>query len=382
MSGSQQMTAAQSNALAEQLIKAQGLEMTQQIFTTTVTPSSNSVLNIQPRNVGLLRGFWIEVNATMYVASGTANLTAFGPANLLSQIAFYDLNNNLRHNTAGWHVAFLDAIRKGYPFPYGLTTGNPITYGPNFAPYVVAAPATLPTTAPTSANVKMLYYLPISYSKDDLRGAVYMGVTNATANLQLTLNYANFCPASGDATLAVYSGGTTPTWSSAMVTVYQDYIDQLPISNGAPVLPLLDLSTVYELKNTSLTGITVGQDFPIPYSNFRSFLSTFLIYDNAGVLNAGTDINYLALQSANFTNIIKTDPYLWSTWTRDMLLTDLPKGVYYLDTRRKPLSTNQFGNLQLLLNASASTAGANVLMGYEDFALINNISLAGSLPGS
>ena len=371
------------NSQARQLIAAQSIDMVQQIYSSTIVPSAQSVININPRNVGLLRGFWIEVQAKMSCASGTAPLTAFGPANLLSNITFYDLNNNVRINTAGWHVAMLDAVRKGYPYPYGLTTGSPIGFGNTWASQTVAAPADLPTTAPTSYNVRMLYYLPISYTKDDLRGAIYMGVTNATANLQLTLNYPGWNVATGDATLAVYSGGTTPVWSAASVTVYQDYYDQLPQgSNGAPVLPLIDLSTVYELKNTSLSSINAGQDFPIPYSNFRSFLSTFMVYDNGGTLSNGDDINYLGLQAANFTFMLKTDPFLWSQWTRDNIKVDLPEGIYYLDHRRKPLNTNQYGNLQLILNASTVNTGAQLLMGYEDFALINTIQLAGSLPGS
>lgn len=382
MSGSQQVSPAQQNAIARQAISQQSLDMCQQIYSGSVTPSSQSVINVSPRNVGLLRGFWIEVKAIMSVASGTASLTNFGPANLLSQIAFYDLNNNLRVNTTGWHVAFIDSVRKGYPYPLGFMPQSPMAYGDSFGTTICKAPSTLPTTAPGTANVSFLYYLPISYTKDDLRGSVYMGVTNATANLQLTLNASGFCPTSGDGTNAVYVGGTTPSWSSATVTVYQDYLDQLPIGqNGAPLLPLLDLSTIYELKNTSLTGITAGQDFPIPYANFRSFLSTFVIYDNNSTENSGSDINYLALQAANFTNMLKTDPYLWSQWTRDLIKTDLPPGVYYLDTRRKPLSTNQYGNLQLVLNASSATS-AVALVAYEDFALVNTIQLAGSLPGT
>jgi len=377
------MQASQQNALARQAIQSQSLDMCQRIFSQTVTPASQPVLNISPRQVGLLRGFWIEVQAIMSVASGTAALTAFGPANLLSQITFYDLNNNVRVQTAGWHVAFLDSIRKGYPFSQGFTVPGPISYGPNWAAGTVAAPTNLPTTAPSSPNVKMLYYVPISYTKDDLRGAIYMGVTNATANLQLTLNTPGWNVASGDATLAVYSGGTTPSWSSATINVYQDYYDQLPVGqNGAPLLPLLDLSTVYELKNTSYNGMTVGNDFPIPYSNFRQYLSTFMIFDNGGTLNAGSDINYLGLQAANFTFMLHTDPYLWQTWARDELMTDFPDGVYYLSHRRKPLNTNQYGNLQLILNASTVNAGALALMGYEDFALINTIQLAQSIGGS
>lgn len=384
MSGSQSAVqqAQAQNAQARSLIQAYGLEMCQQVYSAVVVPSSQNTINIAPRNVGLIRGFWIEVGARMSVASGTANLTDFGPANLLQQVAFYDLNNNLRINTAGWHVAFLDAIRKGYIFPGTWTPNTVIKYGSTFMARGYAAPSTLPTSVPSTPNVSMLYYVPISYTKDDLRGAIYAGVTNATMNLQLTLNYPNWNVASGDSTLAVYSGGTTPTWTDVTVTVYQDYIDQIPSGpGGVPVLPILDMSTVYELKNTSFTGITANQDFPMPYANFRQFLSTFCIYDNNGTRNSGSDVSYFALQSANYTNILKADPFLWSQWTRDMLESDFPPGVYYLDTRRRPLNTNQYGNLQLLLNASSATS-ALTYVAYEDFAMINQVQLAGSLAGS
>jgi hypothetical protein len=385
MSGSQnqQINVQQQNQLARAAIQAQALEMVQQIFSSTATLASQSSINVPVRNVGLLRGFWVEVSAVMSVASGTANLTAFGPANLVSSFVFYDLNNNVRHQTTGWHVAFLDSIRKQQPYSWGFSVGGPISYGPNWAQNTVAAPSTLPTTAPSTPNVKMLYYIPVSYTKDDLRGAVYMGVTNATATLQINLNTNAFVASGVDATSAVYQGGTTPAWGNATVTVYQDYLDQLPVgSNGAPILPLLDLSTVYELKSTVLTGLVANNDFPIPYSNFRQFISTFMIFDNGGTLNVGSDINYLALQAANFTFMRKTDANLWQSWARDMLGTDFPDGVYYLDTRRMPLNTNQYGNLQLILNASSVNSGAAVLMGYEDFAMINTIQLAQSLPGS
>ena len=392
-SASQAQQLAQQNAIARQLIQAQGLEMVQQIYSGTVTPSAQPIFNIQPRNVGLLRGFWIEVAAKMHDPNASGTPTPFSFANLLSTIAFYDLNNNLRHNTTGWHVKMIDTVRKGYPYLAGFTTPSNALYGGNaWSTFNDVAAATLPTTAPASPNVRCLYYVPISYTKDDLRGAVYAGVTNATMNLQLSLNYQGFSVANtGDPVNAVYqdqSGASTAVWDSATVTVYQDYIDQLPVgSNGAPILPLTDLSTVYELKNTSLTGLSVGQDFPVPYANFRSFLSTFFVYDNpTGTpvvsMNHGADINAIRLQAANFTNIINVDPYLFQSWSNDNVMADAPAGLYYLDTRRKPLNTNQYGNLELVINPSVVHAGASLLMGYEDFAIINTIQLAGSLPGS
>jgi hypothetical protein len=387
MSGSnQQMTAQQQNDTARALISALGLEMVQQIFSQTVVPSTQTQLNIPVRNVGLLRGFYVTVAAKMHATGGSAAISPFGAANLLSNISFYDLNNNLRHNTSGWHMALLTAVRKGKPYPGAFTPdllNSPIGFGAGFTPLSVAIPSSLPTTAPTNPNVIMTYYVPIAYGKDDLRGSIYMGVTNATASLQLTLNTSALGASGSDPTLAVYTGGTGNSFDSATVTVYQDYIDQLPqANNGAPVLPLIDLSTVYELKQTSFSGMNVGQDFPMPYSNFRSFLSTFVVFDNGGSLNYGSDLAYFALQAANFTNMIKTGPDIWSLWAREALGSDLPAGTYYKDHRRKPLDTNQYGNLQLIANATTVNSNAQFLVGYEDFALINTVQLAGSLPGN
>jgi hypothetical protein len=165
------------------------------------------------------------------------------------------------------------------------------------------------------------------------------------------------------------------------VTVYQHYVDQLPIGqNGQPILPVMDLSTIYELKNTTLTGMTANQDYPIPYANFRSFLSTIAVYDNAGTLNVGTDVNYWAQQSANFTNIFKMTAEETALMTRVRNGVDYPAGVYYFDHRRRPLNTIQYGNIELVLNPSSVGSGASILAGFESFAMINVISGAGSLP--
>ena len=185
-------------------------------------------------------------------------------------------------------------------------------------------------------------------------------------------------------TNAVYISSTTalPLVTSVVITVYQQYLDQLPMGKNGVILPILDLSTAYLINNTTVTGLVATQDLPIPYANFRNFMSTCLIYDNAGVLNIGTDVNYFALQSANYTNIFKYDPQTSALFTREIMLDDFPKGTYYFDHRRRPISTVQYGNMSLVINPSAVTAGASVYLGYEALALINMVTQAGSLYGT
>lgn len=366
--------------LARQAVLASALEMTQNIYSAAVATPGNSanVVNVIPRNVGLVKRFTVELTATITnTSTSTLTATNFNAAQLLSQVVFNDLNNNTRIQTAGWHINAINTARARRVFGSALTQDSPIKYGSNLGGSMFAAPATIGPT--TTGVVVMMYEIPLAYDDHDLRGALYCNVVNATMLLQLSLNPTPVVAAASDATLAVYSGGTG-SFTSVVVNVYQTFLDQLPMGKQGPILPIQDLSTIYELKNTSLTGMVANQDYPIPYSNFRDFLSTFIVFDNNGTLNGGTDINYFALQSANFTNIIKVDPFLLGLWTRKEIQDDFPKGLYYLSHRKKPLSTIQYGNLELIVNPSAvGAAAAQFLMGYEDFALVNTITGAGSL---
>ena len=157
------------------------------------------------------------------------------------------------------------------------------------------------------------------------------------------------------------------------------------MGNQGVLLPILDLATIYELKYTNATAISPGQDYPYQYANFRQFLSTVAIYVNTGATGArgvGADINYWALQSANFTNIWKIEPDLAAIFTRQHMGIDLPPGTYLFDSRGRPISTTQYGNMQLILNPVTAGAGAYQLIGVEDFAQVQTLSMAGSLAAS
>ena len=401
----QRLSPQQLNAIARAAIKQRAVPMLQQIFSQTYTAASGNISNVQPvvsvipRNVGLIRGFWIKVSATITNGSAVViNLADFGPYNLLSQILFNDLNNNTRIQTTGWHLGLINSVKlrrpfgasfvNGTGFSSGVTNTNfPVAYGDHWA-QEIQAPSTIAATSGTGTVIAWLY-VPLAYSADDLRGSVYANVVNATMQLNLTFNPVPVVANATDSTSAVYVGATAGSTalaviSSATITVYQDYLDQLPTGQGGVLLPILDLATIYELKNTVFTAIVAGQDFPMQYSNFRDFLSTMLIYVNAaaGTRTGGTDINYLALQSANFTNIWKVEPALQTIQTRNHLGADPPLGCYYISSRQKPISTVQYGNMQLIVNPITAAPGAYAAVGYEDFALVQTLNVAGSLAAS
>jgi hypothetical protein len=401
--------AAQANASARNAVLGNSIEALALIFSQSgINPAAQNVLNVTPRNVGLIRGFYVHV-ATTFTTGVTTTLTrtTMGPANLLSLVTFNDLSNQQRINTQGWYLPYLDTQRRrNQSFSSELATGvpasaatgvdTPLGLSANFTSQLGLAGTNTPimscpaSIAPSASNnvIDMWYYVPISYTDRDLRGAIYAGVVNSVMNLQLTFNSANFQVAStADPTLAVFqsSGAVNAiTGQTFSVEVYQDFLDQLPFSAQGPILPFQDLSWSYLLNTTFFTGMAAGQDYPIPFPNFRNIQSMTLAYDNGGSMNGGSDINYLALQSANYTNIFKISPAMSAILTRNILHVDMPKGTYYYDFRRKPLSTVQYGNLNLVVNPATvtSTLGASqFLVGFEQLAMQNQVVGAGSLAG-
>lgn len=390
---------AAQNSMARNLIRALSIKMQQQISSQSgIVPALQPSVTILPQMVGLVKGFWVQVIHTIDNDSGVQiDLTDFGPANALAQIQFQDLQNNTRIQTSGWHLAFINSVKARRPFGSSLvrSTGfdSPINYGDIFSGGI-AADATIAASA--SGTVTMWYWVPLAYSDEDLRGSIYANVVQATMRMILSLpgTYGTaVAVANGaDSTLAMYVGHSAGSVadvaiSNTQINVWQVYQDQIPTDpkTKAPILPLLDLATVYELKQTTINGATANQNFPYQYANYRQFLSTFGVYINTGATGArgtGSDINNWALQAANFTNIWQLPPSLISLMNRNFMGVDQPPGVYYFSTREKPISTTQYGNMQLVLNPATAAAGNYLMVAVEDFALQTVLSMAGSLPAA
>lgn len=382
-----QPNAMQQNAMARQLVLDRAVDMTQSIFAQTLTGNpKGQVVNVPLRNVGLIKRLIVEISFTIsQAAAETLTRTMMGTSNVLSQVVLTDLNNQTRINTTGWHLHMLASARRQAAYGAAFTNDTPTGIGSNY-PVIVG-----PTPVTTGQTVRMFYEIPVSYSDFDLRGAIFANVVNATMNLQLTVNPNIVVGSAGNPTLASYISSTTGdlgTLTNFTINVYQNYLDQLPQGEKGAILPLYDISTVYLLNNTVMTGLAANQDNPIPYANFRSFMSTFAIYDNFGSSAAlGTEINYWSIQSANYTNIIKYDPYMAQLQTRNIINDDFPaqlaRSVYYFDHRRKPINTIQYGNMQLIMNpAQVQASTSQVLIGFEALALQDQITQAGSLYGT
>ncbi len=342
-----------------------------------------SVLTFYLRNVGLVKRLICRFTATVTNPAGpTQNLTQIGLANFISNVTFFDLGNNQRINTTGWHLTAIASAKRRRVFGAAYTSDTPLGYGNNnnrtmFAPSSIASN--------TATEIDFQLEIPFVKNDMDLRGAIYADVTQATMQVQLTLNPNMFVTSTADPTLAVYQSTTAalPVLSGFSFQVFQNYLDQLPrMPNGVPILPNLDLGTAYLLNNTASGLPIANQDNGAAFVNSRTYESVAFIYDNNGTLNVnGSDLNYVQLQSANFTNILNVDGKMLSLMERNIIMDDFPDGMHYLDFRNRPIDTNQYGNMQLVINpATVTGSGAVFLYGWEAYGIIGLVNQGGSIP--
>lgn len=347
------------------------------------SPQPGSVLTFYVRNVGLVKRLVCRFKATVTAgATSQQNLTSWGLANFVSSVVFSDLGNNQRINTTGWHLTAVASAKRRRVFGAAYTSDTPLGYG-NINNRIMFAPSTIAATVAT--EIDFVLEIPFVKNDMDLRGAVFADVTQATMQVQVTLNPNMFVASTADPTLAMYqsAGADVATLSAVTMEVYQNYLDQLPrLTNGAPVLPELDIGTGYLLNNTASGLPIANQDNGAAFVNQRTYESVTWGYDNNGTLNAnGSDLNYVALTSANFTNIQKLDGRMLGFTCRNIIMGDFPKGMYHMSFQQRPIDTNQFGNMQLIINpASVGGSGATVLYGWEAFGIIGLVNQGGSIP--
>jgi hypothetical protein len=373
----------QADAQANALIRQTGTKYLQLIQSFAATPVFGSpyLFNIPIQLVGLITKFYVVATVTVTNPAGGNMLTRaqFAPWNIFSTVQYTDPNANQRINTTGWHIGGVAAIRHRRIPGAAYTTDSPAQFGSVLAP--IAAP---PAIAPgASGTLRAIYEIPLAYSSEAMTGAVYAGAVFATQSLQLTIGANSIAQAGADPLGTCYTGAAAganaPTYA-VNLNVYQEYWDGFPLSLLAPLQP--SLSTVYELKTTGINSISANYDNYVRFNNLRTFMSLLLYYDNGGVLNYGSDINYFKLVSANQTTLWQREAQLQSYLTRQQFGDDFPSQCYVFDFRRSPIITAAEGNTVLSMNPSSAANGATLLTAFEDLATNTVLASAPSLSGN
>lgn len=322
--------------------------------------------SIRLRNVGVITELKVRLTASVTIATHVTTASPFGPYGMVTKFSLLDYNTTERVFASGPMIYMLDSIRQGEPW---MGTGQGL---------IDTAQTQLPTTVAAGQTIECNYSIPVAYDPgNDLRGAILAQTVVGEMFLRITFN----ATAIGDPMSPYITDGNggTAAITNINLTVWQAYIQ--PQTN---VLPLYDLNTVYEFAAmyTSSDNIVVGGTKYVDYPNVRSVMGFYMIYvDNSAVVINGTDINYLNLIANGNTNMREQDPLLVRRDMRVMLGGDLPASMYYIPTRRQPIQTWIYSQVQEAINFAAASGTSYLAYGFESTYPLNT-PLPGIAAGS
>ena len=388
MAGLSQAQYASANLQARNYVLANSVELIQNINegVGTFDPASTPVVTIKPKMAGLIKGVFIKivatVNNTATAAAGT--VSPLGAAQMFSSVIFTDTNNIQRINTDGFGLSQNNTLRFGSPLgsqkSFPSTTSTLGSYGENYN--VVNIPQTL---AAGDNTVTFYLYVPMAYSFDDLRGAMFGDVVNSSSGIQLTFN-PNAVTANATLTAGCMYYNVSGSVTSVTITAKQVYQDKLPpfkgsglpaeFDNGGLALPTADLGTYYQLlKSVPNITLAAGQQSDIPYAPLRSYLTTSLAYinfngttSNTAQISAASDISNIVLGGANEFVWVQSDPDFESLLVNQKYGFDLPIGNYLINRRHSPINTISYGNMYIKITPAVVNAGAYFITYNEYFA--------------
>lgn len=301
---------------------------------------------IRLRNVGVTTGVSVRCTAVINIGT-TMAVGGFGPYPLIAQHVISDYNTTQRIFASGAHMYMLNSVRHGRPW---MPSGQGL---------IDTLQTQQTTGVSTTGGIEFNVDIPLAVDPgNDLTGAIL--AQTVVGEMYYKAQFA--ASLTGDAFVAPYTSGTA-TVTSIYLDVWQRYLQP-----QGPALPLYDLNTVYEfaaLYNTNNNMVTGGQTF-IDYPNVRSVLGAYHIFiDNAlGTVN-GTDISAMTLIANGNTRMREQDPLDIRKHMRIMLGGDLPAGMYYIPSRRQPIQTWIYSQVQELFNWGTLSTSPYLAYGFE-----------------
>lgn len=349
----EQMNPVQQNFLARQNLLTTGIPMIKRL--APVQGGLGEQLKIPLLRMGIMTGVLLQFTVPVNVTAA-ATSSPCGPWNMAQLVTYNDFAGVQRTRTNGFQLWTAQTFKQGdalSSIPNAAYAGTGQN-GPvlNYDSNILAQP-----TATGQREITFSLYVPMAYDPNsDLTGAI-LTQTNVGEHY-ITLQLANAL-VGADPWASPYTAGTVAMDGSIKVEAFQYYIQ--PQNMGAENLPFLDLSTVYGFEGGfQLSGnIAAGQSTYINYPNNRSILSTLLTFQNANAFTAnGADLSQITLVANSNTNFREMSPRLVRESMRNIANCDVAPGTYYLPSRRQPILTQLYANVQAKMDVAALTAQA------------------------
>ncbi len=350
----------EQNMMARQMLLQTGISMVKRL--SPVSGALGSQLKIPLLRMGIMTGVLLQFTVPVTVATAPAVPSPVAPWNVANVISYQDFAGVQRTRTHGFQLWAAQSMKNGD----AMSAIPAMNYAGGEGPSLNSMTNVLNMPlAVGSANMTFSLYVPMAYNPDsDLTGAVLTqtNVGEHFINIQLANALVN-----ADPWIAPYISGAVTSGGDVVVEAFQYYIQ--PQAMDAQNLPIIDLSTVYgfegAIQNTA--NIVTGQDVFVNYPNNRSVLSALFNYENGSAFTAnGADINGIVLLANSNTNFRELTARLVKETMRNMVNSDLPGGSYYLSSRRQPILTQLYANVQARFSLGTVNAGVSqIISQYE-----------------
>lgn len=350
----------EQNMMARQMLLQTGISMVKRL--QPVTGALGSQLKIPLLRMGIMTGVLLQFTVPVVVAAAPAVPSPVAPWNVANVISYQDFAGVQRTRTHGFQLWAAGSMKNGD----AMSAIPAMNYAGGEGPTLNSATNVLNMpVAVGAANMTFSLYVPMAYNPDsDLTGAVLTqtNVGEHFINIQLANALVN-----ADPWIAPYISGAVTSGGNVTVETFQYYIQ--PQAMDAANLPIIDLSTVYgyegAIQNTA--NIVTGQDVFVNYPNNRSVLSALFNYENGSAFTAnGADVNGIVLLANSNTNFREMTARLVKETMRNMVNSDLPGGSYFLSSRRQPILTQLYANVQARFSLGTVNAGVSqIISQYE-----------------
>lgn len=352
----QQLSPLQLNMLARQNLLATGIAMVKKL--QPVNGALGSQLKIPLLRMGIMTGVLLHFTVPVSIATAPAVASPVAPFNIAQLVTYNDFAGTQRTRTNGFQLFAAQSMKQGDILSaapnqaYAGGNGPTFNYDTNILQQPVAV---------GDGNIRFSLYVPMANDpSSDLTGAVLTqtNVGEHFIDVQLANSLVN-----ADPWLAPYVSGDVTANGNVVVEAFQMYIQ--PQNMGAENLPVIDLSTVYGFEGAYQTtaNIGAGQETFVNYPNNRSVLSTLITFENGNAFTAnGEDVTSITLLANSNTNFREMTPRFLREQMRNIVNADLPAGTYYIGSRRQPILTQLYANVQArFLIASVQPTGVKQL---------------------
>lgn len=356
----EQMTPQQQNAWARFNLLQSGISMTKRL--QPVIGNLGGQMRIPLQRMGIMTGVTLLVSIPVTIADFTS-VSPLAPWNIAQGVTYTDFAGVNRTKTNGFQLWAAQTFKQGDAIsliPNNVSAAGGNVPAMNYDTNILNLPA-----ANGEGVIYFSIYVPMAYDPgSDLTGAV-LTQTNVGEHY-ITIDLPNAL-AGADQYKFPYGAGTTVTVNGGVtVEAFQNYIQ--PQAMSAAYLPLIDLSTIYGFEGGYQTtaNIAANQDTYVNFPNNRSILSTLIQYQNGNGFTAnGADLSSITLVANSNTNFREYTPRALRELQRNMANCDMPAGTYMINSRRQPILTQLYANVQAKMGILTAAANSKLISQYE-----------------